>query len=279
MRSTRRLSSWILAACLALSGAVAFAQAPTDAAEYQPQVGQPGKDVIWVPTSQALIDKMLDVARLRPNDFLIDLGSGDGRTVITAAKRGAKALGIEYNPDMVELSQRNAKNEGVSERAQFVKADIFDSDFSNATVITMFLLTEINLKLRPKLLELKPGTRIVSNTFTMGAWTADHIVVAEQDCEHYCVAHFWIVPAKVAGRWQLTRGEMELHQSFQIISGTLKTESGVVEIANGRLEGTRIDFSAGDTEYVGLVSGDRIDGVFRSPSGEGKWGAALIANP
>ena len=173
MRSTRRLSSWILAAWLALSGAVAFAQAPTDATEYQPQVGQPGKDVIWVPTSQALIDKMLDVARVRPNDFVIDLGSGDGRTVITAAKRGAQALGIEYNPDMVALSKRNANNEGVSERAQFVKADIFESDLSNATVITMFLLTEINLKLRPKLLDLKPGTRIVSNTFTMGAWSAD----------------------------------------------------------------------------------------------------------
>ena len=162
---------------------------------------------------------------------------------------------------------------------QFVKADIFESDFSNATVITMFLLTEINLKLRPKLLDLRPGTRIVSNTFTMGAWTADHIVVAEQDCEHYCVAHFWIVPAKVAGRWQLTRGEMTLQQTFQIISGTLKTDSGIVEIANGRMEGARIDFGVGDTEYVGLVSGDRIDGVFRSPSGEGKWGAALIATP
>ena len=272
MRSIRWLSSWTFALCLALSSAVAFAQNPPDAGDYQPQIGQPGKDVIWVPTSQALIDKMLDVARVRPDDFVIDLGSGDGRTVITAAKRGAKALGIEYNPDMVELSKRNAKDEGVSERAQFIKADIFESDFSNATVITMFLLTEINLKLRPKLLELKPGTRIVSNTFTMGAWNADQIVVVQQDCEHYCVAHFWIVPAKVAGRWQLTRGEMNLQQTFQIISGTLKTDSSVVEIANGRLEGTRIDFSAGDTEYIGLVSGDRIDGVFRSPSGEGKWG-------
>jgi precorrin-6B methylase 2 len=279
LRPSHRLCRFIFALVLAASSAVAFAQAPSDAADYQPQVGQPGKDVIWVPTSQALIDKMLDVARVRPNDFVIDLGSGDGRTVITAAKRGAQALGIEYNPDMVELSKRNAKSEGVSERAQFVKADIFESDLSNATVITMFLLTEINLKLRPKLLDLRPGTRIVSNTFTMGAWSADRIVMAEQDCEHYCVAHFWIVPAKVAGRWRMTRGEMELHQTFQIISGTLKTASGVVEITNGRLEGTRIDFSAGDTEYVGLVSGDRIDGIFRSPSGEGKWGAALSADP
>ena len=279
MRLIRWLSRWTFAVCLALPSAVAFAQAPSDAANYQPQVGQPGKDVIWVPTSQALIDKMLDVARVRPNDFVIDLGSGDGRMVITAAKRGAKALGIEYNSDMVELSKHNAKNEGVSERAQFVKADIFESDFSNATVITMFLLPSINMKLRPKILNLKPGTRIVSNSFEMEDWSADQIVIAEQDCEHYCVAHFWIVPAKVAGRWQMTRGVMTLQQTFQIVSGTLRTESGVVEITNGRLEGTRIDCSAGDTEYVGFVSGDRIDGVFRSPSGEGKWEAALIADP
>jgi hypothetical protein len=180
---------------------------------------------------------------------------------------------------MVELSKHNAKNEGVSERAQFVKADIFESDFSIATVITMFLLPSINMKLRPKILNLKPGTRIVSNSFDMEEWSADQIVIAEQDCEHYCVAHFWIVPGKVAGRWQMTRGVMTLQQTFQIVSGTLRSESGVVEITNGRLEGTRIDFSAGDTEYVGLVSGDRIDGVFRSPSGEGKWAAALIADP
>ena len=148
-----------------------FAAAPTPrvfaAQEFQPQVGQDGKDVIWVPTPQGLVDKMLDMAKVTPKDYVIDLGSGDGRTVITAAKRGSKALGIEYNPDMVELSKQNAAKEGVSDKASFVKADLFESDFSQAQVITMFLLSSINLKLRPKILDLKPGTRIVSNTFDM----------------------------------------------------------------------------------------------------------------
>src|SRR4026209_2437785 len=141
--------------------------------EFEPQVGQEGKDVIWVPTPQALVDKMLDMAKVTAKDYVIDLGSGDGRTVITAAKRGAKALGIEYNPDMVELSKRNAAKEGVSDKANFMKADLFESDFSQAQVVTMFLLPDINIRLRPKILNLKPGTRIVSNTFTMGDWTDD----------------------------------------------------------------------------------------------------------
>src|SRR5918999_4938909 len=148
----------------------ALAQPATD---FQPMVGQEGKDVIWVPTSQALVDRMLDMGKVTADDYVIDLGSGDGRTVITAAKRGAKALGIEYNPQMVELSKRNADKEGVSDKATFAKADLFESDFSQATVITMFLLPDINLKLRPKILDLKPGTRIVSNSFTMGEWEAD----------------------------------------------------------------------------------------------------------
>src|SRR5512134_820118 len=141
--------------------------------EFQPEVGQAGKDVVWVPTPQALVDKMLDMAKVTPKDYVIDLGSGDGRTVITAAKRGSKALGIEYNPDMVELSTRTAAKEGVSDKASFVKADLFESDFSQAQVISMFLLSSINLKLRPKILDLKPGTRIVSNTFDMGEWKPD----------------------------------------------------------------------------------------------------------
>src|SRR5450759_3077781 len=156
-----------------LVAASVFAQAQPAPKPFEPQVGQEGKDVIWVPTSQALVDKMLDMAKVTPNDYVIDLGSGDGRTVITAAKRGARALGIEYNPDMVELSKRNATREGISERAQFMKADLFETDFSQATVITMFLLPDINLKLRPKILKLKPGTREVWHAFDMGAWQPD----------------------------------------------------------------------------------------------------------
>src|SRR4029453_3855949 len=173
--------------------------------EFQPQVGQEGKDVIWVPTPQALVDKMLDMAKVTPKDYVIDLGSGDGRTVITAAKRGSKALGIEYNPDMVELSKRNAVKEGVSDKATFVKADLFESDFSQAQVIHMFLLPSINMKLRPKILDLKPGTRIVSNSFDMEDWKADETGTAS-GCDHWCTAHLWIVPAKVGGTWKLSQG-------------------------------------------------------------------------
>ena len=158
--------------------------------------------MIWVPTPQALVDKMLDMAKVTPNDYVIDLGSGDGRTVITAAKRGARALGIEYNPDMVELSKRNAAKEGVSGKANFVKADIFESDFSQATVITMYLLPQLNLKLRPKILDLKPGTRIVSHAFTMEEWTADQTDSVRTAAPRY----LWIVPAKVEGTWQLAAG-------------------------------------------------------------------------
>ncbi|MBI2987392.1 MAG: methyltransferase domain-containing protein, partial [Deltaproteobacteria bacterium] len=147
MNASRFARQSLLALCLCVIAASVFAQAQPAKEQYQPEVGQEGKDVVWVPTPQALVEKMLDMAKVTPKDYVIDLGSGDGRTVITAAKRGARALGIEYNPDMVELSKRNAANEGISNKTTFVKADLFESDFSEATVITMFLLPEINLKL------------------------------------------------------------------------------------------------------------------------------------
>jgi SAM-dependent methyltransferase len=229
--------------------------------EYQPSVGQEGKDVIWVPTPQALVDKMLDMAKVTPKDYVIDLGSGDGRTVITAAKRGVKALGIEYNPDMVELSKRHAGKEKVTDKASFVKADLFESDLSQATVITMFLLPDINLKLRPKILNLKPGTRIVSNTFTMGDWAADDQVNVKDDCASYCVAYLWIVPAKVEGTWQMPQGELTLKQTYQMLAGTLKSGSVVAPVTNGKLNGDQITFTAGETEYNGRVVGNTIEGI------------------
>src|SRR5213593_592064 len=203
-----------------------FQQAAPAQGQFQPEVGQEGKDVVWVPTPQALVDKMLDMAKVTPQDYVIDLGSGDGRTVITAAKRGSKAHGIEYNPEMVELSKRNAAKEGVSDRATFAKADLFESDFSQAQVITMFLLSSINMKLRPKILDLKPGTRIVSNTFNMGEWKPDQSSTVP-GCNSWCTAHLWIVPAKVEGTWNLTQGELTLKQAFQMISGTLRSGSSV----------------------------------------------------
>ena len=235
----------------------AFAQAQPAKQEFQPEVGQAGKDVVWVPTPQALVDKMLEMAKVTPKDYVIDLGSGDGRTVITAAKRGSKALGIEYNPDMVELSKRAAAKEGVSDKATFMKADLFESDFSQAQVITMFLLPSINLKLRPKILNLKPGTRIVSNSFDMEDWKPDQTENVE-GCSNWCTAHLWIVPAKVEGNWKLAQGELTLKQTFQMISGTLKNGAASSQIT-GKLSGDQISFTAGAAQYTGRVSGNSME--------------------
>jgi hypothetical protein len=255
---------------LFLSLPVQFAGAQP-AKDYQPSVGQEGKDVIWVPTPQALVDKMLDMAKVTPKDYVIDLGSGDGRTVITAAKRGSKALGIEYNPDMVELSKRTAAKEGVSDRASFVKADLFESDFSQAQVISMFLLSSINLKLRPKILDLKPGTRIVSNTFDMADWKPDETATVP-GCNSWCTAHLWIVPAKAEGTWTLPQGELTIKQTFQMISGTLKNGNVVTPI-NGKLNGEQITFTAGGAQYSGRVNGNSMEGS----AGGSQWSATRTA--
>jgi SAM-dependent methyltransferase len=260
-----------LAAVMAFN--LALAQPAKDAAkEFQPQVGQEGKDVVWVPTPQALVDKMLDMAQITPNDYVIDLGSGDGRTVITAAKRGVKALGIEYNPNMVELSKKNAEKEGVTANATFVRGDIFESDFSKATVITLFLLPSLNTRLRPLILDMKPGTRVVSNTFDMGDWPADQTVQATGDCSSYCRAYFWIVPAKVAGTWKLAQGELALEQQYQSVHGSLKADN-INASVNGKLIGDQITFTAGRTVYSGRVSGDKIEGTAKTGDSEAKWEA------
>src|SRR5215510_7675262 len=257
MNQSLFLRQSLLALCLALLLGYGLARAQP-AKEYEPSVGQEGKDVVWVPTPQALVDKMLDMAKLTPGDFLMDLGSGDGRTVITAAKRGARALGIEYNPDMVALSRANAEKAGVSSRAQFEKADLFETDFSKANVITMFLLPDINLKLRPKILDLKPGTRIVSNTFTMGEWKADETQTVDNGCSSsWCTALLWIVPAKVAGSYKIPQGDLVLKQEFQMLSGTLRGDGKTVflyrqETAN------EISFTAGGKSYKGHLEGKQL---------------------
>jgi SAM-dependent methyltransferase len=256
---------------LALVPAAAFAQQPVEA--YKPQVGQHGKDVIWVPTPQALVDKMLDMAKVGPGDRVIDLGSGDGRTVITAAMRGATAHGIEYNPEMVELSKLNAVKAGVADKATFAKADIFESDFSNATVITLFLLPGLNLKLRPTLLKMAPGTRIVSNSFNMDDWRPDETAHVVEGCTGYCRAHLWIVPAKVAGSWQLGAGVLALEQTFQVVTGTLTVGNVAAPLRDVKLEGDRISFTAGDTRYTGQVKGGSIEGTSVSGGQEAKWQA------
>jgi hypothetical protein len=226
------------------------------AQEFQPTVGQPGKDVVWVPTPQATVENMLNIAKVTPQDYLIDLGSGDGRTVITAAKRGLKAHGIEYNQDMVNLSKKNAQAEGVGDKATFAQADLFQTDFSQATVLTMFLLSDINLRLRPTILNMKPGTRVVSNTFTMGDWTADE-TISTPNCTSWCTALLWIVPAKVEGTWKMPAGELKLSQTYQNISGTL----GANPISNGKMNGERITFQVGNTRYEGRVTGNSMQGT------------------
>ena len=237
-------------------GVALSAQTATQQKPYQPSVGQAGKDVVWVPTADTLVAKMLDMAKLTPQDYLIDLGSGDGRTVITAAKRGAKAMGIEYNPDMVELSQRNAKAAGVTDKATFVKADLFETDFSKANVVTMFLLPSINIKLRPKILDMKPGTRIVTNSFNMEDWEADQTETVGGDCTSWCTAMLWIVPAKVEGSWAMPQGELKLTQNFQKVSGSL----GAQAISEGRLRGEELTFKVGTMTYTGKVNGTTIQG-------------------
>ena len=264
---------FLLATFVSLCAASVFAAQPAKKEEaFEPTVGQEGKDVVWVPTSQALVDRMLDMAKLTAKDVHFDLGSGDGRTVITAAKRGADATGVEYNPDMVALSRRNAQKEGVGDKAKFIQGDIFETDFSKATVITLFLLPELNVKLRPKILDMKPGTRVVSNSFTMGDWEADRTQNAteKEGCTAYCTAYLWIVPAKVAGKWKLPDGELVLKQQYQKISGTL---NGKTAISKGAVRAERVTFTAGGAQYTAKVDGDKMTGTVKSGSNSSNFTA------
>jgi hypothetical protein len=263
--------AWIPAAVALLGVTVTLGAQATSTQKpkpFEPQVGQAGKDVVWVPTPQALVDKMLDMAKVTPQDYVIDLGSGDGRTVITAAKRGARALGIEYNPDMVALSRKNAAAAGVTERATFQQADIFQTDFSKATVLTLFLLPDLNLKLRPTILDMPAGTRVVSNSFTMDDWEPDQTGEVTEDCTSWCRALMWIVPAKVEGTWTTAGGPLTLTQKFQMVTGTL----GKQPITDGRLRGDEIAFTVGAAKYTGKVSGAKIAGTISGGPG-GSWSA------
>jgi SAM-dependent methyltransferase len=239
---------------------------------YQPTEGQEGKDVVWVPTPPVLVEKMLDMARVTPQDYVMDLGSGDGRNVIAAAKRGARALGVEYNPDMVELSRRIAAREGVADKALFVQGDMFEADISQATVLALFLLTENLNPLVPKFLDLKPGSRIVVNGFEIDDWKADEIGRADGDCESWCTAYLYIVPARVAGTWLLPRGRLALEQRFQELTGTLSSDGTSAPIKNGRLRGNRISFTVGGVDYIGHVQGDTMSGDLKG-SASGDWRA------
>jgi SAM-dependent methyltransferase len=279
----RQFLAALAAAALGLVATAAVAQQYGDD-KYQPQSGQEGKDVIWVPTPQSLVERMLDMAKITPKDVHYDLGSGDGRTVIAAAKRGVQSVGIEYNPDMVALSQRIAAKEGVSGKATFIHGDIFQTDFSKATVLTLYLLPSLNVKLRPTILKMKPGTRVVSHAFTMDDWQAD-----QTDSVDGRTAYLWIVPAPVEGTWKWSVAgsgpkeyELMLRQQYQRVEGVVRLDDKMGQLRNVKLDGDRLTFSvfeltAGTNsirrDFTGRVNGGAIEGTVKHAAGEAKWNA------
>lgn len=285
------LSLWsAISVSLLAASAPALAQQSPGSDKFEPQVGQAGKDVIWVPTPQSLVERMLQMAQTTPKDFVVDLGAGDGRIAIAAAKKfGAKSMGIEYNPDMVGLGQRLAKEAGVGDRAQIVQGDIFEKDFTSATVITTYLLTDLNLRLRPKLLEMKPGTRIVTHAFRMGDWEPDEVTTVEGR-----TAHLWIVPAKIDGRWKVSVGggakprefTVDVEQKYQVVSGTVNFGSITTTLRNPVLRGDTLRFTMVDgdgkaRDYVGRATAAGMSGDATLVTGGGKqrWTAVRTAKP
>jgi SAM-dependent methyltransferase len=272
MNASHLIFQTCLAATLSLplqAAAQTTVASPPAQGTYEPKVGQPGKDVVWVPSPETTVEKMLDVAKVTTQDFVVDLGSGDGRNVIAAAKRGARGLGVEYNPDMVELSKRNAEKAGVSDKATFVQGDMFAADFSQATVLALFLLPDNLSKLRDKFANLKPGTRIVANTFGIEGWTPEESVTIQGDCTSWCTVLLYYVPAKVAGTWTTAQGVLALKQDFQTVSGTL----GAASIENSKLLGDEISFTASGSEYKGRVNGDSITGTVSAGGRQSAWTA------
>jgi len=255
MRVAKSMVSGLTVVALSIACAgVAGYSAQEAQKPFEPYSGQPGKDVVWVPTPQATVDKMLELTKVTAKDYLIDLGSGDGITVITAAKKGARAVGVEFNPEMVALARKRAAEAGVADHVSFIQGDLFEADLSKATVITLFLLPDINRRLRPKLLDLAPGTRIASNSFDMGDWEPD-AKETSSPCTQWCTALYWMVPAKVEGAWQLGSQPLTLTQQYQKVSGTL----GTTEVT-GKLTGADLTFTAGGKVYAGHVNGDTIEG-------------------
>ena len=247
---------------------------------YEPHVGQAGKDVIWVPTPDEVVDRMLRMAQVTKDDYVVDLGAGDGKIAIAAAKKfGARSMGIEYNPDMARFAQSNVVKAGATDRAKIVQGDIFASDFTSATVVTMYLLPGLNMKLRPQLLQMRPGTRIVSHSFTMEDWQPDE--TSSMDGRR---AYFWVVPAQVMGSWTLEFGpekrELSIEQRFQKIDGSVAYGSTQVGLREAALRGFVIGFSYVDQAAVKrdfsgrVLGGGRMEGSFKADNGsEGRWTA------
>lgn len=263
-------NQWVWSACLpgCLLGLLMLAVPAhgRDRAEceqqFKPQSGQPGKDVIWVPTNDRLVTRMLEMAEVKPTDLVYDLGAGDGKIAIAAAKQfGARAVGVEYNPDMARLGQCYAEAEGVADRVKIVQGDIFETDFTAATVVTLYLLPELNVRLRPAILQMKPGTRVVSHSFLMDDWEPD-----ERSSTEDGQAYFWVVPAQAAGTWNFheqggkDRFSVKLDQTFQQLTGTAGKRR---QPAEGHLRGSQIELTFDDSgtpvRLNGRVDGDRLD--------------------
>jgi hypothetical protein len=261
----KHFATFLLAVVLACTAGVAAQQKE----EFVPFSGQPGKDVVWVPSPAETVAKMMEVGRINAQDFVIDLGSGDGRNVIAAAKLGARGLGVEYNPDMVELSKKNAVKEGVADRAQFVQGDMYQAEFSKATALVLFLLPTNLTELRDKIFNLQPGTRVVLNTFPIPEWTADEQVTLDPGtCESWCTVYLNIVPAKIAGTWRTQNGaEVTLTQQYQMVTGSGKTPQGQAISVTGRLRGNDVTLSTGQQELKGVVKGNVIEGMQRQGNG------------
>jgi hypothetical protein len=258
-----------------LSASAAGAQQPATQKPFEPVSGQAGKDVVWVPSPPDMVNKLMELAKVTPNDFVIDLGSGDGRNVIAAAKLGARALGVEYNPDMVALSRKLAQEAGVADKAQFEQADMYEYDISKATVMALFLLPVNMNRLAPKFFNLAPGSRIVANTFGIEGWEPDvrTTLPPTSECESWCEALLWIVPAKIAGTWAMANGTMTLTQQYQAVQGSLTIAGQSQTVVMGRLKGEELTFSAGGLSYKGIAKGNTITGTVTTPNGEQPWTA------
>jgi len=267
------IAAYLISLCMCLSAAA------TTAAEkdFEPVSGQAGKDVVWVPTPPSLVEKMLDLAKVTPRDFVMDLGSGDGRNIIAAARRGARAVGVEFNPEMVEYSNRQAEKAGVAGKAQFVQGDMFEADISQASVLALFLLPDNLTRLVPKFADLKPGSRIVLNTFGIPGWEPDQTAQAESECGAWCSALLYIVPAKVAGEWEFAKGRLKLQQTHQLLSGSYEVNGATVAVSDASLSGERIRFRVNGTEYTGTVKGDTIEGQPSASSGA-PWTARRVGS-
>jgi precorrin-6B methylase 2 len=274
MRSRRLRTFALLPGCILALAVSASAQTT-----FAPTVGQPGKDVVWVPTSPALVETMLDLAEITPADLVMDLGSGDGRNIIAAARRGVRGIGIEYNPQMVELSRRLAQEAGVSDLATFVEGDMYEADISKATVLALFLLPANLNKLQQKFLDLAPGSRIVNNTFFVEGWEPDARETIADDCTSWCTAGLYIVPAKVGGAWRFDEGqEVTLTQRYQMLTVTMSGNGEGAPAGSGRVKGRGMTFSVGGLNYAGDVNGDRIVGTVTPASGGASrpWTATRI---